>query len=184
MGFLAQRRHRRVAVAALVLVATLPVLAGALGARINTTPSLAYGVYWAYDAPPALGRYASFCPLLERPAFVLATTRGYVGSGRCPGGAKPLLKRVLAAGGDVVAIDARGVQVNGRHLPHSEPLRVDGAGRAMPQLRLLDYRLATDEVLMMSDVSGTSFDARYFGPIPRHCLQEVVRPVWTWSSSR
>lgn len=184
MGLLSTRRQRRHAVVGAVLVAAFPVVLGVLGARINSTSSLAYGVYWVDDVPPALGRYASFCPLLERPVFALAATRGYVGPGRCPGGTKPLLKRVLATGGDVVSIDAHGVRVNGRLLPHSRPLRVDGVGRAMPQLRLLDYRLPTDEVLMMSDVSDTSFDARYFGPIPQHHLQEVVHPVWTWSSSR
>jgi type IV secretory pathway protease TraF len=32
----------------------------------------------------------------------------------------------------------------------------------------------------MSDVSGTSFDGRYFGPINRSQIQTVVSPVITW----
>lgn len=184
MRFLADRRQRRQVVAALFSIAALPLLLGLLGGRINSTPSLAYGIYWAVDGPARRGGYATFCPLLERPAFVLARARGYIGAGRCAGGGKPLLKRVMAATGDVVSIDAHGVTVNGRLLPHSRPLQADAAGRVMPRLRLHAYRLAADEVLMMSDVSAVSFDARYFGPIPRQRLQESVRPLWTWPASR
>ena len=36
------------------------------------------------------------------------------------------------------------------------------------------------KVLLMSDDSPTSFDGRYFGPIPRAQIQTVVKPVWTW----
>jgi type IV secretory pathway protease TraF len=32
----------------------------------------------------------------------------------------------------------------------------------------------------MSDVSGTSFDGRYFGPINRSQIKTVIRPVITW----
>lgn len=182
--FLADRRQRRQAVAGVCSMAALPLLLGLMGGRINTTPSLAYGIYWAVDGPAAVGGYASFCPLLERPAFGLARARGYIGAGRCAGGGKPLLKRVMATGGDVVTIDADGVIVNGHLLPHSRPLRTDAAGRVMPRLHMHAYRMAEDEVLMMSDVNDASFDARYFGPFSRQRLQESVRPLWTWSASR
>jgi type IV secretory pathway protease TraF len=36
------------------------------------------------------------------------------------------------------------------------------------------------EALLMSDYSPSSFDGRYFGPIPRAQIQGVVRPVLTW----
>lgn len=128
-GWLADRRRRRQVVAGLLLAAAVPLLLGAAGARLNTTSSLAYGVYWVQHHAPEPGRYASFCPLLERPVFALANERGYLRPGNCPGGVRPLLKRVMAAAGDVVAIDARGVHVNGRLLPHSRPAPSARAGR-------------------------------------------------------
>ena len=36
------------------------------------------------------------------------------------------------------------------------------------------------ELLLMSDVSGTSFDGRYFGPIHRSQIKGVIRGVFTW----
>lgn len=179
-GWLADRRRRRQVVVGLLLAAAVLPLLGAAGARLNTTSSLAYGVYWVQHQAPAPGGYASFCPMLERPVFALANERGYLRPGSCPGGVRPLLKRVMAAAGDTVAIDARGVHVNGRLLPHSRPLRADGAGRPMPVLALGERRLGHDELLLMSDVNGNSFDARYFGPIARWQVDDVVRPVWTW----
>jgi type IV secretory pathway protease TraF len=32
----------------------------------------------------------------------------------------------------------------------------------------------------MSDVSRTSFDGRYFGPISRAQIRTVIVPVFTW----
>jgi type IV secretory pathway protease TraF len=40
--------------------------------------------------------------------------------------------------------------------------------------------LAARDVLLMSDISGRSFDGRYFGPIERAQIQAVIRPVWIW----
>lgn len=180
MSWLANRRRRRQVVVGLLLGAAVLPLLGVAGARLNTTSSLAYGVYWVQHAAAEPGRYASFCPLLERPAFALAQQRGYLRPGRCPGGVRPLLKRVMAGAGDRVAIDASGVHVNGRLLPHSQPLRVDGAGRPMPMLVMGERALGHDELLLMSDVNAASFDARYFGVISRWHVDEVVRPLWTW----
>jgi conjugative transfer signal peptidase TraF len=92
------------------------------------------------------------------PAFGLAVTHRFVQPGEC------MLKRIAAVEGDVVTIDYAGVMVSGR-LENSKPLPVDVAGRPVPQCRLQDYRLAPDEVLLMSDYTPIGFDGRYFGPI-------------------
>lgn len=98
----------------------------------------------------------------------------------CPGGYGYMMKRVLAAKNDSVSVTVEGVLVNGELLPLSEPRLVDGAGREMPRYQASDYTLGASELLLMSDVSGTSFDGRYYGPIDRAQVQTVIRPVVTW----
>jgi conjugative transfer signal peptidase TraF len=91
-----------------------------------------------------------------------------------------MMKRILAAEGDTVAIGTDGVRVDGVLLPFSAPLTADVAGRALPRLRTERYVLGASEVLLMSDVSRTSFDARYFGPVSRTQIRTVIVPVFTW----
>ena len=50
----------------------------------------------------------------------------------------------------------------------------------MPRFQSDRYTLGNAEVLLMSDVSATSFDGRYFGPVNRSQIQTVIRPVFTW----
>lgn len=163
--------------AAAVLV--LSAAAGLAGARVNTTKSIPVGLYWTSRDPVERGRYVQVCPP-QLAVFVEAKMRGYIGSGFCPGNFGYLMKRVLAAKGDLVSVADEGVRVNGRLLPYSAPRRVDSAGRSLPRYRFDRYTLGAAEVLLMSDVSGTSFDGRYFGPVDRSHIRSVVRPVLTW----
>lgn len=160
-------------------IAALAVVGGVAGARINTTQSIAKGLYWTSAASLQKGAYVVFCPP-ARDVFEQAKRRGYIGSGFCPGHYGYMMKRVLALEGDAVAIDEVGVHVNGALLPHSTPLAADRAGRPLPRYRLKDGVLRESEVLLMSDASATSFDARYFGPIARTQIRAVIRPVITW----
>ena len=43
----------------------MAAVAALAGARINTSPSIPLGLYWAVDAPLKLGEYVQVCP----PAF-------------------------------------------------------------------------------------------------------------------
>ena len=109
-----------------------------------------------------------------------AGARGYVGAGFCPGGYGYLMKRVLAAKGDAVTISEEGVRVNGELLPYSAPIRADSNGLPLPRFPAERFTLGSSELLLMSDVSGTSFDGRYFGPINRSQIKGVIRAVFTW----
>ena len=71
-------------------------------------------------------------------------------------------------------------RVNGELLPLSAPIKADKAGRPLPRYQSNSYTLGNSEVLLMSDVSATSFDGRYFGPINRSQIKTVIRPVITW----
>ena len=46
---------------------------------------------------------------------------------------------------------------------------------------ILDTVLCDAEYLLLSDAYPQLFDARYFGLIVRDQIQQVVRPVFTWS---
>jgi conjugative transfer signal peptidase TraF len=149
------------------------------GARVNTTKSIPLGLYWTSSAPVEKGAYVLFCPP-PLGVFNEAKERGYISGGFCPGGYCYMMKRVLGAEGDVVSVDDDGVRVNGELLPFSAPRKADPAGRPLPRYQAATYTLGNAEVLLMSDVSETSFDARYFGPLNRSQIRTVIRPVITW----
>ncbi|MDF1486013.1 conjugative transfer signal peptidase TraF [Ramlibacter sp. H39-3-26] len=173
-----QRAMARIAITIAAALALAACGYGA-GARVNTTRSIPVGLYWTSAAPIARGAYVMFCPP-PAPAFDEALRRGYIGAGFCPGGYGYMMKRVLAAAGDAVAVADDGVRVNGVLLAHSAPIAADKAGRPLPRYRSGARVLGGAQLLLMSDVSATSFDGRYFGPIDRAQVQAVVRPIVTW----
>lgn len=151
----------------------------AAGVRINTTKSIPVGIYWTSHEPVEKGAYVLFCPPHQQ-AFIDAKERGYIGAGFCPDNYGYIMKRILAAKGDSVSITDSGVFVNSDLLPLSQPVKVDGAGRPLPIYKPETFTLADSEVLLMSDVSGKSFDGRYFGPISRDQIKDVIQPVIIW----
>ena len=157
----------------------LSIGAKIIGIYINTTPSLPVGFYKVVDEPILSGAYVAFCPQQDE-VFDMARDRSYINQGDCPGGYGLLLKRVFALSGDTVSIDQTGIFVNGEHLPNSAQLKTDAEGQPLPQYRLKAV-LNDSEYLLLSDLNPQSFDARYFGLIARSQIQQVVRPIFTWS---
>ena len=163
----------------------LIALGGALhmaGIRINTSPSIPVGIYWMTQRPIQVGEYVIFCPP-NRPVFQEAFARGYIHAGFCPGGLGYMMKKVLAARGDTVSFTPNGVRVNGEHLPYSKPQKRDGSGRALSGWRVNNVALNASELLLMTDQSVLSFDARYFGPINKNRVKAVVIPLMTSPSN-
>jgi len=170
--------------AVLILTLSISVFVLSIGARIsgiyiNTTSSLPVGFYKVVDEPIVNGAYVAFC-LPQNVVFDMARDRSYINRGDCPGGYGLLLKRVFALSGDTVSIDQAGIFVNGEHLPNSAQLTADAEGQPLPQYRLQTV-LDDSEYLLLSDLNPQSFDARYFGLIARDQIQQVVRPIFTWS---
>lgn len=162
-----------------IMILLLAIVAYMVGARINTTKSIPVGLYWTTNDPVALGAYVMFCPP-NSAVFAIARSRGYITGGFCPGSYGYLMKKVLAAKGDVIRVSDSGISVNGVQLPYSKPRETDLAGRELPVYAFDQYTLGSSELLLMSDVSETSFDARYFGPIAQSQVKQVIRPVVTW----
>lgn len=173
------RRITRITAFASLSLFALAGAAFVLGLRINTTHSIPRGVYWTIDAPVAPGAYVVFCPP-AKPVFATAAQRGYIARGPCASGYGHVMKRVLAAKGDAVAVRDDGVYINDGLLPNSAPLATDGEGRTLPRYRIEGLHLDGADVLLMGDASKASFDGRYFGPIKRSQITAVIRPVVTW----
>lgn len=178
MSLTYKRLTAGVAIAGIAVLALLA--AGYMaGARVNTTQSIPVGLYWTSGQPVAKGAYVLFCPP-EANVFAVAKARGYIGAGFCPGGYGFMMKRVVAAYGDTVSISDDGVSVNAELMPFSVPLKMDKAGRALVRFGRSRFSLDDSEVLVMSDVTGASFDSRYFGPIDRSQIKSVITSVITW----
>ena len=168
---------RRVVVSAVTLFALFGLL-GLAGARVNTTASFPVGLYWQLARAAGKGDLVWFCPSRE-PVFTTALARGYLSPGFCQSGSSPLVKRVVAAGGDHVVIAPAGTTVNGVPVPNSGQRSMDPAGRTLPAYRL-DAVLPPSCVLLLSDQHAASFDGRYFGPVATTHLRGVVVPVWVF----
>jgi len=168
---------------ATIIIWLVVMLLGA-GARVagiivNTTTSLAPGIYLEINDPISKGSYVTFCPP-QKAAFDEAKARHYINAGSCDGGYSQMLKRILATKDDVLTVSDDGVYVNKKLLPLSKPLAADSGDRPLPHFRVNNYTLGENEVLVMSDVNHLSFDSRYFGPINRSQITTTVRPVLTW----
>ena len=90
-------------------------------------------------------------------ARLLAHERGYLTSHI------PLIKTVWAVAGEKICSEDGVVRVPNR--PDIHALREDGSGRAMPVWTGCII-LQSDEIFLVSTDVQTSFDSRYFGPVP------------------
>lgn len=174
------RRMGLACLAASVGVLVLLEAGYAMGLRLNYTHSLPLGLYRVVNRPVQRGAYVRFCPPRSG-AIALAMERGYLHAGdACGNGHLPMLKRVAATGGAWICARDEGVRVDGRLLPLSARVAADAAGRPLPRPSPSQLRLAPSQLWVMSDTNRRSFDSRYFGPIERGWVIEVVEPVATW----
>lgn len=152
--------------AGLILVLALPVyfaLFQLLGLMVNFTPSLPVGLYIrSYAQNINTGDVAAYC--LENEAYIrLAKERGYLGSGSCHNGLKPLLKEVGGRAGDVIGCDTSGfITVNSETIPDTAIAGLDLNGKIMPQTHLTLGLIPQGKVFLVSRHAG-GFDSRYFG---------------------
>lgn len=125
------------------------------GLRVNLTPSLPRGVYRIVPGTPGKGDLVSFC--LRGEFAALARERGYLGSGSCANGLRPMLKYLSGLPGD--------------HIPDLAIHTVDTQGRPLSS-RLEPGIVPVGMALVLSGHIG-SFDSRYFGCVPLDGLSRV-----------
>jgi len=160
-------------------IMTALATASAAGVRINTTPSMPGGLWMIVSArtAPKRGDIVAVC-LPDGAALRQATHRGYIAAGPCPDEAEPLVKPVAAVSGDLVTVSANGISVNEAPLANTAAPARDEAGRVLQPVPAGSYRVAPDEVWLLSGHDPRSFDSRYFGAVPIADVLGVARPLW------
>ena len=169
-------RLGRCSIVAVLIVAPIGLLfwaGSAFGIRLNTSPSLPFGLYRVTSDTSA--PLVEFCP--AEPVATLANTRGYRQAGSCPDGGTPLMKPIVARDGDVVELSTAGVRVNGTLLRNSAPLARDTSGRPLTPWPAGKYTVPPGAVWLVSDYHTRSFDSRYFGPVPTTLIKDHLRPL-------
>lgn len=173
-----RRRHTLSAVVA-TCTALMAVSAGGWigGYRLNLTPSEPLGL-WRIEPmmrPAAVGDVVFDCPPASS-EFAVALERGYFRRGLCPGGVAPLIKTVVAVSGQRVDV-ASNVVIDRLPLPNSAVRSIDGAGR--PLCHFSGGIVPSGHLFLHSDFAS-SYDSRYFGPVPETGLLGLARPVLTF----
>lgn len=169
--------------AGVILAIGSPVVAGIVacawlsGLRVNLTPSEPLGLWRIVplDRVVAVGDLVFVCPPVG-PVSDFGLERGYFRGGLCPGGTAPLIKTVAAREGSHIRVGAN-VAINGRTLPQSRLISVDGHGR--PLTPWAGGAVPPGQLFLHSPFAG-SYDSRYFGPVPTAGLLGLARPVLTF----
>ncbi|NKL59582.1 conjugative transfer signal peptidase TraF [Rhizobium leguminosarum] len=159
------------------MIAGLAAIAYMGGFRLNLTPSEPLGLWRivALQRPVEAGDLVFICPP-PTASFEEARRRGYVRRGLCPGGFAPLIKTVAALPGQHIKIGAN-VTVDGTPLASSIVRASDGEGRAITPFRTGIVPLRN---LFLHSSFASSYDSRYFGPVPDTGLLGLARPVLTF----
>lgn len=161
----------------LIGLITIGLLLEVIGIRINTSNSIPKGIYWISTAKKLKGQYVIFCPK-NTEIFREALHRGFINKGLCPDGFGYLIKKVAAVENDRVSSTASGIFVNNQLLPFSQPKEVN-----LARWQVANYRLKPNELLLMTDQSAWSFDARYFGLTDKAQVKAIIKPLLTWPLS-
>jgi len=152
-----RRSRRRLAIAALVSFATVPLAASIVWRPPallvwNASASAPIGLY-KLDAGESVRRGEMVVAWTPEPARTLAAQRQYLPAN------VPLVKRVAAVAGDRVCAAGKAISINGRRVAVRQGS--DAAGRPLPSWNGC-RRLETSEYLLLMD-NPLSFDGRYFG---------------------
>ncbi|NTE89507.1 conjugative transfer signal peptidase TraF [Agrobacterium rubi] len=159
------------AIAALVAVAYVGSF------RLNLTPSEPLGLWRivAMQRPVEVGDLVFICPP-PTASFEEARRRGYVRRGLCFGGFAPLIKTVAALPGQYVEISAN-VTVDGVPLASSIVRASDGESRPIAPFKT---GIVPPKNLFLHSSFASSYDSRYFGPVPDTGLLGLARKVLTF----
>ncbi len=158
-------------------IAALVAIAYFGGFRLNLTPSEPLGLWRivALQRPVEAGDLVFICPP-PTASFEEARRRGYVRHGLCPCGFAPLIKTVAALPGQHIEIGAN-VTVDGTPLASSIVRASDGEGKPITPFKT---GIVPPGNLFLHSSFVSSYDSRYFGPVPDSGLLGLAQPVLTF----
>ncbi|WP_085033695.1 conjugative transfer signal peptidase TraF [Ensifer aridi] len=163
--------------ASMVAIACLITVAAIGGYRLNLTPSEPLGL-WRIEAlrrSAEIGDVVFVCPPATA-MFEEARRRGYLRRGLCPGGFAPLIKTVAALPGQHVEVTDH-VVIDRRSLAASVVRKTDGEGRPVTPY---PGGIVPSGHLYLHSSFVSSYDSRYFGPVPDSGLLGLARPILTF----
>lgn len=169
------RRRRRLAGALLLWLATTALLVTIQSRlRLNTSHSSPPGLYAISPEPLAHDTWVIAC--LDEATTRYGLERAYLPPGDCPGGGRPVLKRVAALPGDRVVVTEDEVATRDLRL---QRFTTDRLGRPVRRLSAGTYTVAPGTVWLYSDYSPRSWDSRYWGPVALESVETAV-PLWVF----
>ncbi|CCG42294.1 conjugative transfer signal peptidase TraF [Magnetospirillum molischianum] len=163
------RRILALALAGLVCLGLAKLGRTAPGLVWNNTASAPIGLYRLMPSSP-IHRGDRVLARLPDPMRRLAAERGYLPE------TVPLVKTVGGVSGDLICAEGDTILVNGQ--PVAIRLRQDRWDRSLPTWTGCRH-LDADMVFLLTGDVATSFDGRYFGPIPRSNVLGLLVPLWT-----
>ena len=160
----------------LLLAVSVVVALGATQIRLNPTATSApRGIYRVAGGEPTRGARVRVC--LPETLGRFGRARGYLDPGGCPGGVRPVGKRIAALPGDRVEVEGGAILVNGKRLPGVRRLARDSAGRFIPAVAEGTYRVAPGTAWLVAGFHPRSWDSRYYGAVPLGEQVTVLVPV-------
>lgn len=117
---------------------------------------------------------------LSAPLAKFALERNYLSVGSCKERVEPVIKKVVAVGGDVVELTPKLIIVNGVVLPHSTTFLRDEDNRSIPAIARGRYKLSDTDVWLYGERDVKSWDSRYFGAINKASIRSILKPIFTW----
>lgn len=148
------------------------------GFRVNLTPSEPLGLWRikTINRSAKNGDLVFVCPPVTA-AFHNALERGYLRRGLCRGGFAPLIKSVVATSGQHIKIDTH-VTVDGTPVANSTVRTSDGRGcRVTP----FSGGIVPPGFIFLHSSYASSYDSRYFGPVPVSGVLGLARPVLVYA---
>lgn len=147
------------------------------GYRLNLTSSEPLGLWRieAFSRPVHAGDLVFICPP-RTTVFQQALQRGYLRRGLCDGGVAPLIKTVAALPGQQVEITDQ-VNIDGQPIEASTVRGKDGEGR---ELTPDPGGIVPSGYLFLHSSFASSYDSRYFGPVPDSRLLGLAQPILTF----
>ncbi len=162
---------KRIVFGLLAACALLPTIVGQRVIVINTSPSVAPGMYLRSASEPTVGRIIDF----RIPDYARPYVQGRTGNN---GENWYILKPIAAVPGDRVDTTGEWLVINGHKLAPMPP-PTDSSGRPLPVWRQSRV-LGADEFFVFSARIPNSFDSRCYGPITRWEIASVRQPLITW----